>query len=120
MPDTDVKPLLQQASALVFTSLHEGFGLPVLESFAAGVPVVCSNTTAMPEVAGGAALQVNPLQVGEITDAMQLIANGGADVSRMVAAGLARAQQFSWDQTAHGTVQVYRRVLQHGGGFETR
>lgn len=120
VPDTDVKPLLQQASALVFTSLHEGFGLPVLESFAAGVPVVCSNTTAMPEVAGGAALQVNPLQVGEITDAMQLIANGGADVSRMVAAGLARAQQFSWDQTAHGTVQVYRRVLQHGGGFETR
>ena len=120
VPDADVKPLLQQASALVFTSLHEGFGLPVLEAFAAGVPVVCSNTTAMPEVAGGAALQVNPLQVGEITDAMQMIARGGTEVDRMVVAGLSRAKQFSWDQTAHGTVQVYRRVLQHGGGFETR
>jgi alpha-1,3-rhamnosyl/mannosyltransferase len=120
VPDGDVKPLLQQASALVFTSLHEGFGLPVLEAFAAGVPVVCSNTTAMPEVAGDAALQVNPLQVGAITDAMQQVARGGADVDRLVAAGLVRARQFSWDQTARGTVQVYLRVLQNGGGFETQ
>ena len=120
VPDADVKPLLQQASALVFTSLHEGFGLPVLEAFAAGVPVVCSNTTAMPEVAGAAALQVNPLQVGEITDAMRFIAGGGTEVDRMLAAGLVRAKQFSWDQTAQDTVRVYQRVLHGGGGFETR
>lgn len=62
----------------------------------------------------------NPLQVGVITDAMRFIALGGAEVGRMVAAGVAGAKQFSWDQTAQGTVRVYQRVLQCGGGFETR
>ena len=67
VPDADMLPLLHQASALVFPSLHEGFGLPVLEAFAARTPVISANTTALAEIApGGGALMVNPHSSGEL------------------------------------------------------
>lgn len=95
----DLPVLMQSAEALVFPSLHEGFGLPVIEAMALGLPVVTSNVTALPEVAGGAALLVNPDSVDEIVAAIRLILENrdlAADLGRR---GRARAADFRWEST---------------------
>ncbi len=111
LPDDDLLAVMKCATALVFPSLYEGFGLPVLEAFAAGVPVVTSNTTSLPEVAGDAALLVNPLDEAEIADAMQRIVEDEALASALRQRGLSRAREFTWDRTAEMTIDVYRQVL---------
>ena len=108
VPDVDLQGVLAGATALVFVSLHEGFGLPVLEAFAAGVPVVTSGTTALPEVASGAALMVDPTDVGEIADAMRQIVETPGLAASLRESGLGRARAFSWECTAEGTLAVYR------------
>lgn len=99
------------AGMLVFPSLYEGFGIPVLEAFACGVPVITSNATSLPEVSQGAALELNPLDVGAIGEAMQLMARDEALRARCIAAGYKRASDLSWQQAAAGTAAVYRQVL---------
>jgi glycosyltransferase involved in cell wall biosynthesis len=98
------------AGAFVFASLYEGFGIPV-EAFASSVPVVASNTTSLPEVTLGAALEVDPLDTGAIADAMLALATQPALRARCVAAGRARAAQLTWDATARLTADVYRSLL---------
>src|SRR6185436_10818150 len=88
------------ARMFVYPSVYEGFGLPVLEAMASGVPVVTSNVTALPEVAGGAALTVNPLQVEEIGGAIERLADNARLQTELRAKGLARASQFGWDDAA--------------------
>lgn len=107
VPDSDMLPLLHQASALVFPSLHEGFGLPVLEAFAARVPVIGSNTTAVPEVAGQCAVLVNPMVPGAWADAMQYLLSSGEKIDAMKCSGLARAKLFNWFNTYQATKLVY-------------
>lgn len=109
--DEDLQPLLSQARALLFPSLYEGFGLPVLEAFAAGVPVIASDATSIPEVAADAALLVDPLCIGAWTEAMQFVVQDDRAVGIMRERGLERARQFTWEQTAALTHDVYRRVL---------
>ncbi|UEP48923.1 glycosyltransferase family 4 protein [Burkholderia ambifaria] len=111
LPDHDVRALLQSASALVFASLCEGFGLPVVEAFASGLPVVASNTTSVPEVAGDAAILVDPTRTGDIADGMRMVVEqpGRADVLRK--AGLARARALNWPACAEKTLAVYEAVL---------
>lgn len=105
--DADLPALYAGALAFAFPSLWEGFGLPVLEAMAAGVPVVASNRGALPEVTAGAALLVEPA-VGPLAEALEQLLADAALRERLRAAGLARAAQFSWERTARETLAVYR------------
>lgn len=111
VPNGDLMVLLKAASALVFPSLHEGFGLPVLEAFAAGTPVITSNGTSLPEVAGDAALLVDPLDTASIANAMQRLLDNPELANTLRTRGYARARAHSWDRTALMTKNVYREVL---------
>ncbi|MEX3991320.1 glycosyltransferase family 4 protein [Paraburkholderia sp. EG286A] len=111
LPDFDVRVLMQSASALVFTSLGEGFGLPVVEAFASRLLVIASNTTSVPEVAADAAILVDPCSSGEIADAMRLVIEGPREADVIREAGLARARAFTWQACAEKTLAVYQSVL---------
>jgi len=107
VPNPDLAALYAGATVVGYPSLREGFGLPVLEAFAAGVPVVTSRGTATEEAAGGAAVLVDPLSVDDIARGL-VDAVGDADALRT--AGLARARACSWEATARRTAEVYREV----------
>ena len=111
VPYDDLPKIISGAIALVFPSLWEGFGLPVLEAMACGTPVITSNLSSLPEVAGDAAILINPYKVEEITDAMQAIANDTGLRSQLSQFGLQRATQFSWEKTGQATVEVLKRFL---------
>ena len=111
VPAAELPTVINQAIALVFPSLWEGFGFPVLEAMACGTPVITSNLSSMPEVAGNAALLVNPYQVGEIAEAMQTVATEAEVRSRLRTLGLARATQFSWEKTGKATAGILERYV---------
>jgi len=99
VPEAQFPSLYRGAQALVFPSLYEGFGLPLLEAMACGTPVVTSNITAMPEVAGDAALLVDPASVDQIARAMERIVSDTSLRRQLREKGLARAARFSWAST---------------------
>jgi len=108
----DLEGLYAAAACFAFPSLREGFGLPVLEAMRRGVPVACSNASAVPEVAGGAALLFDPCRPSEIASAVTKIL-GDRDVARTLSErGLARAADFSWKRAAQGTLASFERALQ--------
>jgi glycosyltransferase involved in cell wall biosynthesis len=96
----EMNHVLSSALALVYPSLFEGFGIPILEGFAARVPVITSNITSMPEVAGDAALLVNPLSTEEIANAMEKIATDEQLRAKLIQLGEERNHAFSWDKSA--------------------
>jgi glycosyltransferase involved in cell wall biosynthesis len=100
VPDVILPSLYRSAEALVFPSLYEGFGLPVLEAMACGTPVVTANTSALPEVAGDAALLVDPTSVEQIAGAIERIASDGFLREQLRKKGLVRAAAFSWSGPA--------------------
>jgi glycosyltransferase involved in cell wall biosynthesis len=100
VPEEKLPSLYRGAEALIFPSLYEGFGLPVVEAMACGTPVVTANTTAMPEVAGDAALFVDPTSVEQIAEAMEKIVSDTSLRRELREKGLARVAQFSWTNTA--------------------
>lgn len=99
------------AKVFVFPSLYEGFGLPPLEAMAHGTPVVASNSSALPEVVGSAALMVNPENVFEISRALMRVLTDQALRERMKAAGLEQAQRFSWDASVSRMLKLYEQVV---------
>jgi glycosyltransferase involved in cell wall biosynthesis len=103
--------LYSGATVFVFPSLYEGFGLPVLEAMACGVPVVTSNVSATAEVAGDAAMLVDPLSEGYIAEGMRRLLRDEDLRSELRERGLARASTFSWRRAADETVAVYERAL---------
>jgi len=111
LPDADLAGLYACATALVFPSLAEGFGLPVLEAMRAGLPVACADRTSLPEIAGGAALLFDPESVDSIAGAIRALLDDPALRARLVGLGRARAAAFSWERTARETLAVYERAL---------
>jgi glycosyltransferase involved in cell wall biosynthesis len=100
--------LLGGAEALAYPSLYEGFGLPVLEAMACGVPVITSNRSSMPEVAGDAALLVDPEDVQSIAHAMRTVGSHDFDRELVSRRGMERATEFGWDEAARRTAEVLR------------
>lgn len=111
VPYEQLPALYEQAIALVFPSLWEGFGLPVLEAMACGTPVITSNCAALPEVAGDAAILVHPESVSEIAAAMQAILQESGVRSQLQQRGWQRVQQFSWAETGKATMAVLAQYL---------
>ncbi len=104
--EADLAAVYKQAGLFVYPSLMEGFGLPVLEAMAMGIPVVCANAGALTEVAGEAALLINPERVEEITQAMELVLNHEGLAQGLREKGFKRVQQFSWDLAARQTLET--------------
>jgi glycosyltransferase involved in cell wall biosynthesis len=107
----DVEGLFALADGFVFPSFYEGFGLPVLEAMARGVPVACSDRASLPEVAGEAALLFDPGDPAAIAAAIERLVGDRAEADRLRAAGRARAAMFTWARTAQHTLVSYERAL---------
>jgi glycosyltransferase involved in cell wall biosynthesis len=105
--EQDLPALYTAATLLCFPSLYEGFGLPVLEAMACGTPVICARTSSLPEVAGQAAVFVEPCDVEALAAAMEALLGDAPRRQELASAGLARARQFSWARTAQLTLAAY-------------
>lgn len=111
LEEDDMIQVLSAAEALTFVPVFEGFGMPVIEAYKCGVPVITSDITSLPEIAGKASLLVDPLNIDLITDAMLEMAMDSKLRNRMAKAGLKRAQEFSWDMASDQVVEILRRNL---------
>jgi glycosyltransferase involved in cell wall biosynthesis len=111
VPDFDLAALYSASAVFVYPSLYEGFGLPVLEAMACGTPVVTSNLSSLPEVAGDAAIQIDPHETEALVDGMRRVLNDPDLAMDLRAKGQRRAQSFSWRATAEKTWEVYEKVL---------
>ena len=111
VPYAELPALINQAIGLVFPSLWEGFGLPVLEAMACGTPVIASNLSALPEVVGDAGLLVDPYDAAAIAAAMRDLLTDAGLWQQCRSASLARASQFSWAKTGQATIEVLQQYL---------
>jgi glycosyltransferase involved in cell wall biosynthesis len=106
----DLENLYRRASIFAFPSLDEGFGMPILDAMAHGVPVIASNTSAMPEVAGDAALLIDPRDTEALTGALLQLVDNDALRDDLIGRGLARARQFTWESAVEKTWAIYHEV----------
>ncbi len=111
-PDEDLPVLLRRASCLVYPSLYEGFGLPVLEALACGTPVVTSHVSSLPEVAGDVAVYCDPHSAADIARAMRQVLASAELRQSLAQQGPPQAGQFTWDEAARRVLAVYRAVLE--------
>ncbi|HEX2105050.1 MAG TPA: glycosyltransferase family 1 protein, partial [Solirubrobacteraceae bacterium] len=109
--DEDVEGFYAAAAAFVYPSLHEGFGMPVLEAMRRGVPTACADATSLPEVAGDAALMFDPRSEDAIAGALRALLHDPALAADLAARGPGRAAQFGWDRTAHAAWASYERAM---------
>ena len=109
--DDELARYYQQATVFVFPSLYEGFGLPVLEAMGCGCPVICSNASSLPEVAGDAAVLVDPRRPDRLAEELAVVLTSPDVQASLRARGLARAKEFQWDRTAQQTVAIYERTV---------
>lgn len=115
IPVKDLVAIYNQAAAYCQPSFYEGFGFPVLESMACGCPVACSKRASLPEIAGQAAIFVNPKDPTDIAQGLKKVLDFSKEErQKIVEKGLAHARQFSWQKTARETLSVYREVLDEG------
>ncbi len=111
VPDDVLPALYTGADVFALPSLHEGFGIPVLEAMACGTPVLASNVYALPEVCGDAAVLVDPYSVGDIADGLLSILEDPERAATLRGRGLERASQFTWRRSAERHLQAYERLL---------
>ncbi len=111
IPDAELDFLMQRALFLVYPSFYEGFGIPVLEAMQVGVPVITSSTTAMPEVAGDAALLVDPHDISAISEAMARLLKDEEFRQALVEKGKQRARGYTWEKTARQYLELYSEVV---------
>lgn len=107
----DLEGLYSAASCFVFASINEGFGLPILEAMRRGVPVACSNVSAMPEAAGDAARYFDPLQESQIAAAITDLLSDRALATRLIEAGRRQQARFTWAASAEATLDCYERAI---------
>jgi len=109
--DFELRVLMQSANALIFPSLAEGFGLPVLEAYASKLPVITSNTTSLPEVSSGSAILVNPINIKEIYEAIRFVLDNKSAIEPMVESGFNHALNMSWSKCAESTISIYKQLI---------
>lgn len=114
VPDSDLNALYSGARAFIYPSLYEGFGLPPLEAMASGTPVITSNRASLPEVVGDAGIQVEPLDVDQLSRAMLELLEDDHRHQELRQRGLERASRFTWEDTALKTYEVFRSVVAQG------
>lgn len=112
IPDEDLPAVYNLADALVFPSLYEGFGIPVLEAMACGCPVITTKTGCTSEVAGDAAILVDPRNLSEISGAIQRVISDTPLRVQMVQKGFSQASRFSWEKTARQTLDLMEKLVQ--------
>jgi glycosyltransferase involved in cell wall biosynthesis len=110
VPEETLAVLYRLASAFVFPSLYEGFGLPPLEAMASGTPVITSNVSSLPEVVGDAALLIDPLDPSALADAMWRVLEEPALRSELIRRGCERVKTFSWARSVARTREVYAEI----------
>jgi glycosyltransferase involved in cell wall biosynthesis len=110
LPDETLAILYRLAAVFVFPSLYEGFGLPPLEAMASGTPVVTSNVSSLPEVAGDAAVLVDPYDSHAIMDGIRRVLTNPALAQDLRLKGLVRAREFSWERSVARTCELYKEV----------
>ncbi len=108
----ELRVLYAHADVFTFPSLYEGFGMPVLEAMACGTPVITSTTTSLPEVAGEAAMLVDPQSPEQLANALVRVLHNASLRDELRAKGLERAKQFTWERAARETLSVYREICQ--------
>jgi len=111
VPLQDLRAIYQMATVFAFLSLSEGFGLPVLEAFASQVPVLASNVSSIPEVAGNGALLVDPKNHDEIKQALNRLLSDSSLRTQLIQKGIAELPRFSWRKTAQETLHVYNKAF---------
>lgn len=111
LPDDQLKRYIKGATALVFPSLYEGFGLPPLEAMASGCPVLCSDRASLPEVCGDAVLYCNPENIIDLSEKIKQIALNPELQNELKAKGLAQAKKFTWEKSVDETLKVVRSLL---------
>lgn len=114
LPREDLASLISGASALVFPSVYEGFGLPPLEAMACGVPVIASDVASIPEVVGDAGVLINPHDVDAFAEAIQGLLTDSNQRTRLSSRALMRSKEFTWERCIEQTVDAYRHVLKEG------
>lgn len=109
--DIDLPSIYKLALVMAFTSSYEGFGLPIIEAMAAGTPVITSNVSSMPEIAGDAAILVSPLQLEEISEALEKVIQNPEIRAKMIALGYDNAKKYSWKQSGDKLASLCYKLL---------
>jgi len=112
LSDQETQHVLASSKGLIFISLFEGFGIPILEAFGAGVPVICSNTTSLDEIGGEAALKVDPKNIAEIESAIYKIDNDENLRLNLIQKGLNEKRKYSWENTAELMIRAINQSLE--------